>query len=330
MYRRYKRIIALFYCVISINNFLQAQDFVFTQFFNMPMQVNPANTGNVFAPRISAIYRNQWTGLGAAYQTIALSGDTYFDKLNLGLGANISYDSEGKGIMGTTIANVNVAYHLQFTDKLYASFGANAGFIQKRLNTSRLVFGNQIDATTGNINAGNIIIPNLNTFTPDASGGLMVYAPNFFVGVGLNHVYVNNKTFTNQDFNLPMRLNFNAGYQIKLEGKKTIRSITPMLLVENQKPFTQINIGAIVSGSKFYAGLAYRNVISNSDAVLLHVGYKYGTIALGYSYDATISQLMNYGYGSHELSFTFDLSKSDSYISSKNSKKYLDCFKMFK
>lgn len=308
---------------------LQAQDVVFSQYFNAPLKLNPAYTGNTFSNRINIIYRSQWLGLGPTYQSVALSGDGFIESMNIGLGGNICYDSEGKGIYNTTSANVNTSYIMNANDQLFIAGGISLGFISKQLKKNLLVFESDINPSNGTVNqTANAIINKSSTFSPDFGAGILLFNADFYAGIAVHHLYTNEAVFLSKKFRLPMRYNFNAGYQFRMNGN--IKSITPMILYENQNPFQQINIGAIASAKKIYLGLSYRNVIANSDALIFHLGYKNNILGLGYSYDITMGQLMRYGYGTHELGITIDFSKSEKYLKSKRGRKYLDCFKMFK
>jgi hypothetical protein len=48
----------------------------------------------------------------------------------------------------------------------------------------------------------------------------------------------------------------------------------------------------------YWGGLSYR---TNGDIVAMG-GVRYNNIYIGYSFDYTLSRIMNYSYGSHELS----------------------------
>ena len=96
-----------------------AQDLHFSQFFNAPLTVNPANTG--FIPdadyRLGAHYRNQWSSiLAKPYKTISVFADAQLmrDRLEtgwLGVGAFILSDQAGSGSLRSTKVYGSVAYH---------------------------------------------------------------------------------------------------------------------------------------------------------------------------------------------------------------------------
>src|SRR5215813_2231473 len=82
-----------------------AQDLHFSQYFNTPLLVNPANTG--FAPdvdyRVGINYRNQWASITPnPYKTMSAWGDIQafnnrFESGWVGLGGALLRDVAGSG-----------------------------------------------------------------------------------------------------------------------------------------------------------------------------------------------------------------------------------------
>ena len=83
--------------------------------------------------------------------------------------------------------------------------------------------------------------------------------------------------------------------------------ITPNLLYMSQNGAQQLNIGLSLTNASFSGGLYFRNNISNSDAILIVIGYESNGLRLGYSYDYTISELMGASGGAHEVSLTLQM-----------------------
>src|SRR5579875_1302569 len=96
-----------------------AQDLHFSQYFNAPLLVNPANTG--FSPdvdwRAGINYRNQYSSLtNNPYKTMNVWGDAQlfnnrFDNGWMGIGGTILKDVAGAGSLTSTRAYASVAYH---------------------------------------------------------------------------------------------------------------------------------------------------------------------------------------------------------------------------
>ena len=75
-----KKILLLLLMFAETIGYGYAQDLHFSQYFNSPLLVNPANTG--FNPdydfRVGGNYRNQWANVGNPYKTMSLWGDAKF------------------------------------------------------------------------------------------------------------------------------------------------------------------------------------------------------------------------------------------------------------
>src|SRR5476651_2699727 len=111
---------------------VHAQDLHFSQYFNTPMLVNPANTG--FNPdndyRLGGNYRNQWANVGSPYKTMSVWGDVkmFADRFEngwIGVGGSILKDEAGSGSLSSTSGFATIAYHqmLGYNSLLSGGFG---------------------------------------------------------------------------------------------------------------------------------------------------------------------------------------------------------------
>lgn len=318
---------------------MQAQDPIFSQFYAAPIVVNPAFTGNSYAPRISLNYRNQWPGIGdgGAYTTYAASYDQFAEALNSGFGLLLLTDDAGAGILRTTKLSGLYSYRVQFNDRLFAKIGLEAGYVQSRLDWDQLIFGDQIDEL-GGFSPGGSAIPtqeerpeDLNRNYFDLSAGMLVYSDRFYGGVSLKHLNRPEDSFLGVNPNLqtgvPIRTTVHAGAEFDL-GTGNIGNepafISPNILYANQGPFSQIIAGAYIGFGTLFGGAWYRHAFGNPDAVIGLVGVRINEIKVGYSFDATTSGLgLNNTGGSHELSLSFDLQKP-------RKPDFNDCLQMFR
>ncbi|MBK9687173.1 MAG: PorP/SprF family type IX secretion system membrane protein [Saprospiraceae bacterium] len=122
------------------SSLVRAQDPVFSQFFATPIQMNPAFAGLSEDAHISSVYRLQWPGISASYNTFALGYDQFFDASNLGLGFQINRDVAGNGALGTSRISSMLSYRLNINDETFIRGGIEASLIQKSLNWQKLLF----------------------------------------------------------------------------------------------------------------------------------------------------------------------------------------------
>src|SRR5690349_4576645 len=86
--------------LVFITTCVQAQDAHFSQYFNNPLVLNPALSGNgIEYIRVTAIYRNQWAGLGTPFTTQGFAVDKKVNKI--GIGGVITRNGAGDGSMKT-------------------------------------------------------------------------------------------------------------------------------------------------------------------------------------------------------------------------------------
>ena len=145
---RYIYILTIFIFTTYCN--IYAQDLHFSQYFNAPLLVNPANTG--FMPdhdyRLGINYRDQWANIGNAYKTMSAWGDVQlfnsrFENGWVGLGGTLLKDDAGGGTLTATRLFVSTAYHQVINDNGLLSVGVGIGGVNKRVDPSKLTFDNQ-------------------------------------------------------------------------------------------------------------------------------------------------------------------------------------------
>src|SRR6476660_8351771 len=136
-------------CILKYSS--NAQDLHFSQYFNTPLLINPANTG--FAPdvdwRVGLNYRNQWASITPnPYKTMSAWGDMQlfnnrFPDGWVGLGGALLKDAAGSGALSATRGFASIAYHQLVGLNSLLSGGFNVGFVNKRIDISKLTFDNQ-------------------------------------------------------------------------------------------------------------------------------------------------------------------------------------------
>ncbi len=312
------------------------QDPIYSQFYNAPLQLNPAFTGTTYGSFLSMNYRNQWPSINV-YETYSVSYDQFIPRLNSGLGATILSDDAGDGTLRTTRVSGLYSYEIKFRGDHQIKLGIEAGLVQLRLDWDRLIFFDQLDPRFGTMTPGGVTIPTSETRPEgltknyiDISSGLLLYTPNYYVGLSLKHLNTPDQSFLgaiqSQD-KLPVRFSIHGGYQIELSRNKRALAafITPNVLYIRQGDFSQLNVGAYTGLRDFFAGLWYRQAGNNGDAIIVSAGFSVGYLKIGYSYDYTVSELTNGTGGSHEIGIAF---KFDNIYRKRS--KYNDCLSLFR
>lgn len=286
-----------------------AQDPIFSQFYAMPLQINPGFAGTALAPRAGIAYRNQWTGFKSAYQTYAAYYEQSFPRLKSGIGFLAEGDNAGDGIYKTNSIAAAYSYRLKVNDFIGIKLALEMGAHHVSLNWEKLIFPDQIDYREGYVyNTAEIRPDNTNRTELDISSGLLVLSEKFYFGVGFKHLNTPRQSILRIKNNLvpglPIRYTFHGGTEwVVKEGNKRQEAsfVSPNFLFAIQGPYKQLNVGAYASLGPIFAGSWYRTTFRNSDAIILVAGFREGPIKLGVSYDATVSKLAGTAGGTFEV-----------------------------
>lgn len=315
-----KAMIAVLLCT-AITSGVEAQDLHFSQYYNSPLLVNPANTG--FAPdvdwRVGVNYRNQWANItNTPYKTMSAWGDVQafnnrFESGWLGLGGAILRDVAGSGNLTSTKVFGSVAYHQMLGLASLLSVGFNGGWVNKRIDFSKLTFDNQ-----WNGQFFDITVPNNEPFAYSSVGYLdlnvgvnYAYFPNDNVylnaGASLMHLNRPKESFFSTesvDAQLNMRYNAFLNAAVKLNDKWIINpNVYYSRMTDASEIVLGMNANYNLSGdgsAQLIGGLYYRK----DDAFIPMAGYQWNDLKLTINYDATTSSLKacNQARGAYEFS----------------------------
>lgn len=298
-----------------------AQDLHFSQYFNIPMLVNPANTG--FNPdydfRVGGNYRNQWASVGGnPYRTMSVWADTklFTDRFEngwLGVGGSILKDVAGSGSLSSTGGFASVAYHQMLGYNSLLSGGFSLGYVSKRIDLSKLTFDNQWNGSFFDVT----IPPNepfaynkVNYLDLQVGLNYAYFASeNVYFNAGLSVMHINRprESFfdaTVSDNRVQRRYTAFLNSSIKIQD---VWILNPNVYVSKMgnswETVVGFNANRDLTGdglSQFIIGLYYRN----KDALIPMLGYQVNDLRFTINYDATVSSLssLNGTRGAYELS----------------------------
>lgn len=318
---RKKNIISFtWFILFTLNTY--AQDLHFSQYFNAPLLVNPANTG--FMPehdyRIGINYRDQWANIGNAYKTMSAWGDVqlFNDRFQngwVGLGAALLKDDAGGGTLSATRLFVSTAYHQVINDNGLLSVGIGITGVNKRVDPSKLTFDDQWNGKFFDVTIpSNEPFYYTSIYYLDLQIGVNYAAfltDNLYVnaGVSVQHLNHPSESFfasnTVTSGTVAARYNFFVNAQIK-SGNLAI--VNPNLYYSKMGTVSETVVGANVNynlsgeggANQLILGLYYRS----GDAFIPIIGYQVNDLKLTFNYDATTSSLSTYNgtQGAYEVS----------------------------
>ena len=296
------------------------QDVSFSQFYTNPLYLNPAFSGSVGVPRVALQYRNQWSGFDNAFTTYSAAFDMPVKKLQGGIGLNVINDTQGNNLLNSIQVNSSYAVYLQLSENYRLHGGLQVGYNQNSLNTSQLVFNDNLDPNYGDHGTSQELakLTDPNYSFVDLSTGFLIYSKRIFYGVAVHHLTEPKQSYyTGQEdiSTLPRKYSahFGARFPVYLYGHYRKKfDISPQLIIQSQGNFQQINYGLFATKFGLTGGTWFRqNFGLRYDAVILLVGFMKESWQFMYSYDFTVSGLRGDSGGTSEISLSFFLKKID-------------------
>jgi type IX secretion system PorP/SprF family membrane protein len=154
LYKKYSLSLLSLILVIQV---AFSQDLHFSQFFEAPLLRNPSLAG-IFTGdyRFQLVYRDQWNSITNAYRTGYFNGEYKMpvgrgnDFLTTGL--QVLYDKAGTIGLTTNQVFPVLNYHKSLSDAktMYLSMGFMGGYVEKRIDRTKVTTNNQFDGTAYN------------------------------------------------------------------------------------------------------------------------------------------------------------------------------------
>lgn len=319
-------LILIFMGELTLN--MSAQDPQFSQFYGAPLYLNPALTGSTDRARAGLNYRNQWPDLQHSFNTVSAYVDYFVKSMESGFGLMVNQHKESFLDFQSTELSLLYSYKLQVSKDLVMRTGIQGSYFQKTLNFEDLVFGNQID-----IHNGQVIGPSGEVFERGAivkfgsvSAGALFYTSTTWVGLSFHHINKPNQSFLDQESRLDRKFSIHAGHKIMFTKGRRLRTVayqfqersaTFAVNYKKQGGFNQLDAGVQLYFQPLVLGAWYRgipiqsvNKVFKNESIIALVGLEINCdLAVGYSYDFTVSRLAGATGGAYEISLTLSFGK---------------------
>lgn len=294
---------------IIATNCLLAQGIHFSQYYNTPMLISPANAGLMSDKdyRIGASYRTQWGAVPVPFNSFALAADLQvFPNRNhtnwLGLGIAALSDKSGDGNLSMGRYEGFVAYHIQLGEKQMLSIGASVASVQRSIDFSKLSFDAQWDGsdfnTTRSNNEKGLVAKASYT---DINAGINYAAfPSeaLYIRFGLAMAHVNQpkESFLNESNLVGLRPIANIDVLVRVTSYATVN---PSVYYTMQKGAWELMYGSLILVNPIITDESSGRLILGgyhrlNDAIVIAFGFEKNKIRIMGSYDYTISNLGQY------------------------------------
>jgi len=303
-----KKTTAILSLLLSISFGAKTQDPHFSQFFASPLTLNPAFTGKFDGTvRVAGNYRNQWPAFNNVYTTSTLSVDFDILKKHLpdfdtwGVGILMLTDKAGGGVLTNNYVGLSTSYHKALDEDGFQQIGLGfqGTYGQKRLNTSKLLFEDQLTpfGFTG-VTQDVFSSENMNINYIDLNAGLLYSGStnesnNFYVGASMYHINRPKESFKGGNWNIAARTTISAGGYFPVSDILTLHTSG---IYQLQNSATETVVGGALAASlddqsedpsNIYGGLWYRF----NDAIIPYLGLEFSGLRIGVSYDVNTSSL---------------------------------------
>ncbi len=309
--------------VFTILN-LKGQDLHYSQFYNSPLNVNPALTG-VFKGdhRFQLSVRDQWRYVPVPWFTFSGSYDRKLypkktDKYFWGLGANLNHDRQGDSRLNLTSLNVSGSFNYILNSNHVISVGLLVGFASRGFSTDDLRWDKQWDGVAFNSSLESGESFDMQRFSFIETGAGLNYRfqkstrTKIDVGVGAYHLYEPETNFYDSESKkLPMHLTFSGVGSIKLVDALDLQVHAIQQLQDEYRETILGGLLKLYLNSKrgkeleLHAGLGYRTSKSLIPTLALSYQKRY-YVSLSFDIDDTeFNNLTTSNRGGPEMHFNY-------------------------
>lgn len=301
-----------------------AQDLHYSQFYNAPLNVNPANTGIFNGDRrFMGSYKDQWRSVPVPWTTFTLSYDQKFypkrsDTHFFTGGIFLNYDRQGLSKLTLTNINLSGGYTMILNESNLFSIAAVVGFASRGFSPSSLSWDNQWTGDTFDaaLPSGELFDAERISFIENGLGVNYRWQQSkrtkVDVGIGAYHLVEPKVAFYEAD---DIRLDRRITGQ--LVGSFMLSSAVDFQLHgfgQFQGEHSEVLVGGLFKlhlnqqrGREFelHLGAGYRT----SGSIIPTIAIQYSNIYASFSYDVDVSDIANKinNRGGPELHFNYIL-----------------------
>lgn len=286
----------------------------YSQYVMNGFLINPSYAGNDGYTSVNLTAREQWLGLANSPSNYAVSFQTRILKTSfiqkstsvrkklvrptrggrVGLGGYVFNDQNG--IIKRTGFEMAYAYHIDLRNYRQLSFGLGATAYQFAIDIDGAVVTDIDDEFLNNYDRV--------VFIPDFNFGASYTTRTYYVGFAATQLFRGTLTLGNTAKNPRTELGhfyLSGGIKVPLAGNEWI--LEPSALFKSSdmlfKSFQADITTRIYYKQDYWAGLSYRT----QDALIVMLGFTYDRFYFAYAFDFSLTDIRNYSFGSHELSF---------------------------
>lgn len=299
-YKIFRHILLFLILTAGAGKALAQQQIMFTQYMFNGLAINPAYAGSHESLSITALGREQWTGIEGAPSTQTLTIHSPFHQDKIGVGLLFMHDrigvTEQSGVYGS------YAYRILIDEDRRFSMGLQAGFSHfnsrfSEISSNDVAFGNQ----------------DVNTLDPNFGFGLYYNTNRFYVGASVPQLAENifDKKNKISQINTVRHYFLMTGYVFDLNESLKFKPNLLLKAVEGAPLEIDLNANLLIK-EVLWVGASWRSFDSVDALLQLQITKN---LQFGYAYDfATSSMMSAINSGSHELMINYRFTSSKNKI----------------
>ncbi|MCM5527891.1 PorP/SprF family type IX secretion system membrane protein [Parasegetibacter sp. NRK P23] len=291
-----------------------AQDFHYSQFYEMPMLRNPALTGMFLGDiKVATAFRTQWNGITTPYKTVSVGAEFKLPSdenraVRLSTGLQVDRDVAGDSKLSKTqlMPVVNLHLPIQHDANSYVSVAFAGSAVHHSFDRSGLTFDDQfVNGTVTGSSGQKFNFSNRSYFNGVSLGlsynygGLDATDSRYYIGAAIFNIAQKEAVPYFQDtisMKYNKKISANAGSVIPTSAEDRFTFYADYFKQTGNSLF---QIGALFTHD-FYqhdldqdlkTGITVGIIHRWADAVVPVIKLEYYNLVMGFSYDANISQL---------------------------------------
>ena len=211
------------------------QDPIYGLYINNPLVINPAYTGINNNLTAFTTYRNQWAGFDGAPSTLNVGGHLSLRQNKIGAGLLIVSDKIGENT--NTQVNGTFAYKLPVSKGTTLSFGMQAGFINYKMDPSRLTLQDPTDP----------LFAPINQIKPSLGAGLMLKGDKFLFGISVPRLISGTFDMGGQKISVYQQTFYFLGSYLFFLSERVVLKPSLLLKAASGSPLsTDVNVNFII------------------------------------------------------------------------------------
>ncbi len=223
------------------------QDPIYGLYINNPLVINPAYTGINNNLTAFTTYRSQWAGFDGSPTTFNAGGHISLRQNKIGAGLMVVSDRIGEN--NNTQVNGTFAYKLPLSDGTTLSFGMQAGFINYKMDPSKLTLQDPTDP----------LFAPVNQMKPNIGAGVMVKGDKFMVGISMPRLINGSFDLGGQKINIYQQTFYFLGSYLFFLSERVVLKPSVLLKAASGSPLsTDVNVNFIIDRN-YSAGLYTRS-----------------------------------------------------------------------